>query len=149
MKPTGPVGVITGAGAWARGFYHQSDQVGRLRKLGFVAGVGENLAVAGNEDRFGVSAVEQFSSASAARAELRYTSTANGPWTDFPVHGIPGARGFEEIAHPGTSGRNVAFADGDYAYIVGAGWNGGSANGVSRSTLESAALVLYHRVHGK
>ena len=45
--------------------------------------------------RDGLSAVEQLSSAKSAKAELAYESTANGPWTSFTVHGIPGARGFE------------------------------------------------------
>jgi len=64
------------------------------------------------------------------------------------VQGIPDARGFESISNS-SSGRNVAFADGDYYHIVGAGWSGGSTNAVSRGAVAAAALALYHRVHGK
>jgi hypothetical protein len=78
---------------------------------------------------------------------LAYESSVNGPWTYFPVQGIPGARGFEHIGSSGN-GRNVAFSDGVYYYLVGAGWSG-STNAVSRSAVIAAALVLYHRVDGK
>jgi hypothetical protein len=154
MKPSGPVGVTTGASAWVSSpdsgipTSGQKAEVARLRKLGFIAGVDENLVTAGNQNRGGLSAVEQFSSAKSAKAELAYESTANGPWTYFSVHGIPGARGFEALSTQGN-GRNVAFTSGVYYYVVGAGWSGGSTNAVSRSTLAAVALVLYHRVHDK
>jgi hypothetical protein len=154
MKPSGPVGVSTGASGWVSTTdiglptSGQKADVARLRKLGFIAGVDENLVTAGNQNGGGLSAVEQFSSAKSAKAELAYESTANGPWTYFSVHGIPGARGFEALSTQGN-GRNVAFTSGVYYYIVGAGWSGGSSNAVSRSTLAAVALVLYHRVHDK
>jgi hypothetical protein len=150
MKINGPDPVVTGASAWVANTRvprsAQKAEITRLRKLGFVAGVYESLIT--NENRGGISGVQQFPSAKSASAQLAYESVANGPWTDFSVHGIPDARGFESINNS-SSGRNVAFTDGDYYYIVGAGWSGGSTNAVSRGAVVAAALVLYHRVHGK
>jgi hypothetical protein len=150
MKINGPHPVVTGASAWVANARvpppAQKAEIARLRKLGFVAGVYESLIT--DPSRGGISGVQQFPSAKSAMAELAYESVANGPWSDFPVHGIPDARGFESISSAG-SGRNVAFTDGDYYYIVGAGWSGGSTNAVSRGAVVAAALVLYHRVHGK
>jgi hypothetical protein len=150
MKINGPDPVVTGASAWVTNARvprsAQKAEIARLRKLGFVAGVYESLIT--NQNRSGISGVQQFPSAKSAMAELAYESTANGPWTGFPVQGIPDARGFESISNS-SSGRNVAVADGDYYYIVGAGWSGGSTNAVSRGAVAAAALALYHRVHGK
>jgi len=150
MVASGPVRVITGAAAWVKseGGPGRKAEIARVRKLGFIAGVRENLRAPGNPARAGLSAVEQFSSATSAKAEVVHESTANGPWVSFPVHGIPGARGFEALSSQGN-GRNVAFADGVYYYIVGAGWGGASNNAVSRSTIAAAALRLYQRVHGR
>ena len=113
-----------------------------------MAGVSEALVARGNPSRAGLSGVERFSSAKSAKAEVVYESTATGPWVSFPVRGIPGARGFEQLSSQGN-GRNVAFADGVYYYIVGAGWGGASSNAVSRSTVAAAALRLYERVRGR
>jgi hypothetical protein len=151
MKPNVPAHVVVGANAWvgSGGFAPLAPkaEIARLRKLGFVAGVNENVSTPGNQNRYGLSAVQQFSSAKSAAAELVFVSTSE-PRTSFPVHGIPGALGFESISNQ-NGARNVAFADGDYYDIVGAGWGGGSSNAVSRSTLTAAAVVLYHRVHGR
>jgi hypothetical protein len=150
MTISGPDRVTTGASAWVtnEGLPRsaQKAEIARLRKLGFVAGVDESLS--SDQGRGGISVVEQFRSAKSAKAELAYESTSNGPWTYFPVQVIPGARGFEQISNSGN-GRNVAFSDGVYYYAVGAGWSGGSTKAVSRSAVIAAALVLYHRVHGK
>jgi hypothetical protein len=42
----------------------------------------------------------------------------------------------------------VAFTDGSFYYIVGAGWLGSSSNAVSRAQLISTALALHQRVQG-
>jgi hypothetical protein len=150
MKISGPHSVITGASAWAatvdgpRSAQKAAD-IARLRKLGFVAGVYESLIA--NQNRGGISVVQQFPSAKSAMADLAYESKADGPWTDFTVRGIPGARGFESISSS-NSGRNVAFTDGVYCYLVGAGWSGGSTYAVSRGAVAAAALALYDRVRG-
>jgi hypothetical protein len=149
MTPSGEVGVIEGAAAWVRSSLgpNQTAEIARLRRLGFMAGVRENLYAHGNTGRGGLSAVEQFSSPTAARAEVVYESAANGPWRSFPVHAIPGARGFEHLGS-NKNDRFVAFADGSYYYIVGAGWDGPSSNAISRSTVVGAASRLFQRVHG-
>ena len=150
MTIRGPDRVTTGASAWVTTTGSprsaQKAEIARLGKLGFVAGVDESLI--SNQNRGGISVVEQFPSAKSAKAELAYETTANGPWTYFPVQGIPGARGFEQISNSGN-GRNVAFTDGVYYYVVGAGWSGGPTNAVSRSEVAAAAVALYHRLHGK
>jgi hypothetical protein len=152
MKPSGPVQPIKTASAWVahEGLSRsaQTAEIARLRMLGFVAGVDENLITSGNQSRYGLSLVEQFGSASSAKAELAQVSTANGPWTYFGVADIPGARGFESLSGSG-SGRNVGFADGSFFYLVGDGWTGSANNAVSRSRLATVALVLYRRVHSK
>jgi hypothetical protein len=150
MTPSGQVGVIEGAAAWVMSGLgpNQMAEIARLRKLGFVAGVRENLYAHNNPARGGLSAVEQFSSATAARVEVAHESVANGPWLSFPVHAIPGARGFEHLGSQ-RNDRDVAFADGSYYYVVGAGWDGPSSNAISRSTVVATASRLYQRVHGR
>ena len=60
----------------------------------------------------------------------------------FPVAGIPGALGLAETAQP--PGVNVAFASGDYYYLVGAQV---SATASSEATIITAATLLYRRMH--
>jgi len=148
MKPLSAPVVVRGASAWATSFPKSSrkEELARFRSLGFVAGIDENLVTPGNTDRYGLSLMEEFSSAKSARTELAHAAAANPTWTHFAVPGIPGAAGFE-LAHGATGGRNVGFTDGPFYYIVGAGWLGSSSNAVSRAQLIAAALVLYQRVH--
>lgn len=121
-------------------------EVARLRRLGFVAGISENLVTAGNPNRYGLSLLEHFSSAPSARAELAHQtgpSAPGGPAPHFAVPGIPGAVGFG--GGTDTGGRNVAFADGPYYYLVGAGWQGSASNAVSQAKLIAVAKRLYAR----
>jgi hypothetical protein len=89
-----------------------------LRRLGFVAGAREDLTGSGEP---GLSIVEQFGSPAGARTELanqlRTFKAADVGYTPFPVPGIPGALGLGAKAPP--PGLNVAFASGDYYYLVG------------------------------
>ncbi len=64
----------------------------------------------------------------------------------FTVAAIPGASGFGG-AHNGSTGYNVAFADGAYYYLVGAGWPTGTPSPPTRAALITAAEDLYRRVH--
>ena len=151
MKPLSPPAIVRGASAWVTDSFPKSSrkaELARFRSLGFVAGIDENLITPGNTDRYGLSAMEEFSSAKSAAAELAHAAAVNPTWAHFAVPGIPGARGFE-LTHGMSPGRNVGFTDGPYYYIVGAGWLGNSSNAVSRAQLISSALVLYHRVHGR
>ena len=142
MKPSSPPTVIRSAAAFA-----QSDTTlgARLRQLGFVAAVAEQLMTPGNPNRYGLSMVVQLSSAANAKAALKAQYASNGPWTLFTVTGIPGAVGFEQVAPP-QGGRNIGFALGPYFYLVGAGWQNGAKNAIPRSALQAAALLTYNRV---
>ncbi len=120
-------------------------EVARLKKIGFVAGLSLPLVTKNNANRYGLTAVEQFKSPSGAKAELTHTVSTDGPWTSFPVPGIPGARGFEQGGSSG-GGRNIAFTHDDYYYIIGSGWQTGASNAVPRAAIIAAAVALYHRV---
>ena len=142
LKPSSPPTVIRNGAA-----FFQGDQAleARLRQLGFVAGVAEQLMTPGNPNRGGLSEVVQLSSAANAKSALKYYYTSNGPWTLFTVTGIPGAVGFEQSGG-GFWGRNIGFARGPYFYLVGAGWQNGAKNAIPRSALQAAALLIYNRV---
>jgi hypothetical protein len=110
-----------------------------LRKDGFAGGIFEQLRWQARNIE-GLSMVVQLGSPAAAR---KYLTMYNGLHTPFPVAGIPGARGFGD-----QGGINIVFADGDYAYLVGAGWRPGSTHAVTKVQLLAAAKLLYRRVHG-
>jgi hypothetical protein len=151
MKPGTPPTVTKGAATWVAteglSTAARKAELARLHRLGFVAGIDENLVTPSNQHRFGLSLVEQFSSAASARAELTNATHTYGPWTYYSIPGIPGARGFDSVSTSG-GGRNVGFIDGPYFYVVGAGWNAGASNAVSRDTVIAGALLIYRHVHG-
>lgn len=121
-------------------------ETARLKHLGFVAGISEQVSTLHNGNRYGLTLVEQFSSAKGPAAELARTVTTNGPWTLFTIPGVPGARGFEQDGSRG--GRNIAFGHGDYFYVIGSGWQNGASNAVPRAQMIAIAQRLYHRVAG-
>lgn len=132
---------------WLAKLQTPSDQVAsetkRLTRLGFVAGAREDLT--GPSGRDGLSMVEQFKTPGAARSELAnqlelFTTTAPG-YQPFPVAGIPGAHGYA-ASGPGL---NIAFASGDYYYLVGEFVS--AVNASSEATLIAAAKRLYRGVH--
>ena len=141
MKPSGPPTVIRSATAFAQ---RDTTLAPRLHQLGFVAAVAEELVTPGNPDRYGLSMVVQLSSAANAKAALKAQYSSNGPWTLFTVTGISGAVGFEQVGTQG--GRNIGFALGPYFYLVGAGWQNGAKNAITRSALQAAALLVSNRV---
>jgi hypothetical protein len=115
-----------------------------LTRLGFVAAATENLN--GPSGHAGLSLVEQFKTPGGARSELAdernmFKTTVPG-YEPFPVPGIPGAFGY---AAEGP-GLNVAFASGDYCYLVGEFVS--AANARSEATLITAAKSLLRRAHG-
>jgi hypothetical protein len=140
LSPAGRVVVVRSPEQWAQhvppgGVFDAAS----LRKDGFAGGIFENLHwQARNFD--GLSMVVQMGSPAAAR---KYLTMYKGFGTPFSVSGIPGARGFGD-----TGGTNIVFTDGNYAYLVGAGWQPGSAHTVNKAQLLAAATLLYHRVHG-
>jgi len=116
----------------------------RLKRLGFVAGVREDLV--GPQALAGLSTVEQFRSSAGAGSELAsVVDGLVGPGAArFAVPGVPGAQGF---AAPGA-GFNVAFADGSYCYLIGAqAFRAGTPGGPTRAALVVASQRLYRRVH--
>jgi hypothetical protein len=115
-----------------------------LTDLGFVAAARENLN--GPDGHAGLSLVEQFKTPGGARSELAaqhrvLESTAPG-YTAFSVPGIPGA-----FAYAATGpGINLAFASGDYYYLVGEFVS--AANARSEAGLIAAANSLRRRAQG-
>jgi len=140
MRPTSSPKVIRSVGALIQG---DEPLAARLRQLGVVAAVREQLMTPGNPNRYGLSQVVQLSSAANAKAALKAYSSG-GPWTFFTVTAIPGAVGFEQLGPQG--GRNIGFALGPYFYLAGNGWQDGAKNAVPRSALQAAALLIYDRV---
>lgn len=121
------------------------SETSRLDRLGFVAGASEQLTGSGGLG--GVSLVEQFRSAGAARAEMaaevqRVKNNDGGYYSPFPVTGIPGARGLGENGSP--PGINVAFTSGDYYYLVGE--QPPSVTAGAEHSLNAAAQHLYQRL---
>jgi hypothetical protein len=119
----------------------------RLQRLGFVTAVHEQLVPASGPAE-AISIVVLFGSHQAARnnvaAEAQMAETRGA--SAFAVPGIPGARGFGGSSG-GSSGYNVAFADGAYYYLVGAGYPTGTRHPPTRQQLMAAARRLYARVH--
>ena len=124
----------------------RASEAARLKALGFVAGITEQLGPpqGGGATGEAISVVEQFGSAHGANGEVaaqRKQALARGDST-FVVPGIPGARGFGSSTS-GPPDANVAFPAGAYYYLVGF-----SSSAAKRSQLITAAQRLYRRVHG-
>jgi hypothetical protein len=118
-----------------------ASETARLERIGFVTAASQNLNSAQGA---GISLVEQFRAPAGARSEFVHsvaTFTAGPGRMKFPVPGIPGAAGFGGSG-PGQ-GVNVAFADGDYYYLVGEEPNARA----NRAAVIASAQKLYHRVH--
>ena len=140
LKPDQPPVVVRSAAVWTSneppGTFFNAK---RLAEAGFAGGILEHLTwKTHNID--GVSVVVRLGSPAAAH---KYLTIYNGAAPSFPVSGIPGVRGFGD-----SGGINVVFSDGDYAYLIGAGWQPGAKQQVTRTQLIAAAKLLYRRVHG-
>jgi hypothetical protein len=142
--------VVRGAANWTAQEQlppsQSSAEIERLRRLGFVAGVSEQLT-SGNQDRYGLTAAEQFRSVQGATGQVADETATAGPWVVFSVPGIPDARGFEQTGK-GEGGRNIAFRHGAFVYLIGTGWQSPARDGVTRTALIAAAQQLYRRVSG-
>jgi hypothetical protein len=146
LKPVGSPHVISNASQWSKTFAFPATPT-MLKQEGFVAGLGEHLHwQANNID--GLSVTTQLDSAPHARAYMKRVYSANLSYRPrLPVSGIPGAIGFGSIGSS-EGGINVVFADGDFVYLVGAGWGPSSKHPPTKAQLIAAAALLYHRVHG-
>jgi hypothetical protein len=148
LQPQGGRQVGFNASSWVGGEElpqaQRAEVIARLERLGFVAGVRERLTPSAGGPGEAISIVEQFRSVRAAQEELAADAQqlkALGQ-SEFAVPAIPGARG---VGGPG--GFNVAFSDGVYYYLVGAGFPPGAPGAPSHATLSAAARRLYLRVH--
>jgi hypothetical protein len=126
----------------------KADSV-RLKRLGFIRGVVEDLSMGGTE---GVSMVEQFHSAGAARTELaaeiaedKAESPSAGSYAAFAIPGIPGAHGISFLSGE-QGGINVAFAKGPYVYLIGKELAPSESVHAGIANLVAAAQHLCHRV---
>jgi hypothetical protein len=136
----------------ARGFIRTAPPAtirptGRLERLGFIAGVNEQLHGVYPLQAEAVSLVEHFRTAGAAQAELayRYRTLISGRAERLSVAGIPGAVGWAEHAGP-TTDTNVMYTSGSYYYLVGVS---GAGHGVpSHTNLIAAAQTLYLMTNG-
>jgi hypothetical protein len=125
---------------------------GRLERLGFIAGVNEQLHGVYPLKAQAVSIVERFRTAGAAQAELTYryrTFTSGHAQTPerLSVAGIPGAVGWSEHADARTD-TNIMFTSGSYYYLVGAGVDGAGPGAPTRTNLIAAAQTLYLMTNG-
>ena len=136
------------ANSWVEGLgippEDKANELERLEKEGFVAGILEQLAPMNGGPAKGLSVVQEFQTPEAASFELQnqLKQLAKLGATSFAVTSIPGGHGYAE-----HSLINVEFADGPYYYDVGARWPPGTSDGPSRAALVAAAASLYKRVH--
>lgn len=71
-RPTAETGATLWVASLGLPSSGQTAEVARLRRLGFVAGIADDLVVPGNPNRFGLRLVEQLTSAASAKAELAH-----------------------------------------------------------------------------
>jgi hypothetical protein len=141
--PQGYRAPSTSAQSWVAEFppAQRASEAARLKALGFIAGITEQLAPA-QQGATGeaISIVEQFSSAHGASGTIadQVKQALTRGESVFAVAGIPGARGFGS-----SRDANVAFSVGAYYYLVG--FESGTA---THAQLISAAQSLYRRVRG-
>jgi len=145
--------VVSSAPAWAAVERSPvpSAETARLKALGFVSGIDEQL-----HGRFPlaaevISVAEQYRTIAAARAELvhqdrQLVDLRGATMSTFPV-GIPGARGVR-VAGNGSIGLNVLFSVGPYFYLVAAGYPSGARRGPTTTELDAAARSLYLALTG-
>ncbi len=140
--PRGYRAPSTSAQSWVAEYppEQRASEAARLKALGFIAGITEQLAPTHGNAGEAISTVEQFRSAHGANGDIatQVKQALTRGESTFAVAGIPGARGF-------GSGRdaNVAFSVGAYYYLIG--FESGTA---TRTQLIAAAQSLYRRVRG-
>jgi hypothetical protein len=126
----------------------------RLDHAGFVAGTREDLFREERSSAQLTSIVEEFHSATGARAELLYRqSRARAPrqiagetyTTPFRVSGIPNAAGYD-MTIPGSVSHTVAFSNGRFYYQVSATAPPTEGAAPDRAQVILAATSLYDRI---
>ena len=157
ITTSGPA-VIHSARAWAGTVERSATptrEATRLRRLGFIGGVDEQM-----HGRFpfaaeAISIVEQYRSVAGAQAELAYQRASN--LTSVRASGqkvtllhqimVPGAFGWVATGAQFT-GINVMFASGPYFYVVGSGAAPATHGAPSSREVIAAAQTEYLLVHG-
>ena len=125
----------------------------RLGRLGFVAGVQEQLAGYGTSSDEVDAQVEQFRATSAASSELRYRlaqarASGRSPgyrFSRFTVGGVPGAAGYS-VAQAGASSDAIAFAAGPYFYLMQSMLPSGAGRIVTAAQMRAEAVAWYRHL---
>ncbi|HEX4008818.1 MAG TPA: hypothetical protein VHX62_02350 [Solirubrobacteraceae bacterium] len=143
--------VIRNAGAWAKlePAGSLTSTTARLRAIGFVAGVSEQLHGV-RVPAEAVSTAERYRTAAGADAQLRYESNrlASMPnAAQFAVPGVPGAIGIT-LNENGVMAGDVLFTVGAYYYVVASGTDGTGHGVPGPASLTRAANVQYLGVEG-
>jgi hypothetical protein len=146
--------IVSRPSAWAAAVERSPSparEAARLRGLGFLRGVDEQL-----RGRFplmaqAISIVEQYRTTAGARAELayQYAQLERSPGVKrsaFAV-GIPAAHGVR-VAGGGIVGLNVLFTVGQYYYAVAAGYPAHAPGAPTTARVVAAARTLYLAVTG-
>lgn len=159
VAPSRPAGFVRMASGPA-GFVRMAaptpvPATARLRGLGFVGGLNEQLHGVYPMQAQAVSIVERFGSAAAATAELNYRydvattqATRSGAVVRLGhVAGIPGAVAWS-LRDRGTAAANVAFTSGPYFYLVGTASPSGASGTPGLSGIVAAATSQYLQAGG-
>jgi hypothetical protein len=122
----------------------------RLRRLGLVAGLTQQLHGLAPMQAVAVSVVERFHSPAGARSELAYQGRplAGQTLERYHVPGIPGAVGWSVRYDHDATGMNVAFTTGSFYYLVGASVSRTGHGAPTRASLAAAAQFLYLSANG-
>lgn len=143
--------VIRNAAAWAtlEPAAAVTANTARLRSIGFVAGVSEQLHGVRTAAET-VSTAERFRTAAGADAQLRYESNRLASLlgaAQFAVPGIPGAIGIT-VHRNGVTAGDVLFTVGPYYYVVASGANGTGRGVPGPASLMRSANLEYLGVAG-
>lgn len=157
LHPISAPNVISSPQTWVAslglpGTPGQADAA-RLGRLGFVAGVQEEL---GSDEPSAAevdAVVEEFRTGHAADAEFRarlgaVRSTGRSPgykFGRFSVTGVPGAVGYS-IAQPGSLSDAVAFAAGPYFYLIESILPSGSQGVITAHQLATESAAWYRHL---
>ena len=111
------------------------------KRDGFLAAVGERLGSKTSPVK-AINIAVQFASSRAARRQV-VAWCPRGMHTGLGAVSIPG-----ELVSAGPTDLRIAFADGDFAYVISATWPTKMTSHPTRTQLIGAAGQLYRRVHG-
>jgi hypothetical protein len=153
VRPASP-SVISSPRVWAAAVERSASpgrEAARLRALGFVRAIDEQLHARFPVMAEAISIAEQYRGPAGARAELGYQywqleHSGGGKVSAFPV-GIPGAHGVR-VTGGGIVGLNVLFSAGPYYYVVAAGYPSDPRGTQSAAGVAAAAETLYLAVTG-